>query len=113
MGLDDDFQRLTDGEEKERDQEVTCDCGEENTPTDIPEELEFNEGDAEKKAGAGWNLVSANVGGAAQKKFVQVLLSPRKRMATKQSVRKGGKGGGSKQVEANGPSNPKPFSKSK
>lgn len=62
---------------------------------------------AEKKPGLRKPLFS--VAGGNNSKFVQVLMSPRKRAPAKQSLRRGG---GAKQVEEKGSSHPKQLPKS-
>ncbi|KAL0734738.1 hypothetical protein Bca4012_010948 [Brassica carinata] len=101
--MEDGFENLTDGDGKdeiqEENREVVAECEQGGT------ELKQGEEDAEKKAGARKQLFLAAAGGTSTKKFVNVLLSPRKRATGKQVARKGGS---SKQQEDKGPSNPKP-----
>ncbi|KAG2314568.1 hypothetical protein Bca52824_017690 [Brassica carinata] len=103
--MEDGFENLTDGDGKdeiqEENREVVAECEQGGTG----EELKQGEEDAEKKAGARKQLFLAAAGGTSTKKFVNVLLSPRKRATGKQVARKGGS---SKQQEDKGPSNPKP-----
>ncbi|KAG2299375.1 hypothetical protein Bca52824_035847 [Brassica carinata] len=101
--MEDGFENLTDGDGKdeiqEENREVVAECEQGGT------ELKQGEEDAEKKAGARKQLFLAAAGGTSTKKFVNVLLSPRKRATGKQVARKGGS---SKQQKDKGPSNPKP-----
>ncbi|KAF2605327.1 hypothetical protein F2Q70_00025307 [Brassica cretica] len=108
VDLDDEFQSLTDGEEKEKMQDKGDDIREEDSVIVSGAAMEEGAGDAEKKVCSRKQLFVSTAGGAANKKFVQVLLSPRKRTNVKQNPRKTG---GSKQVEAKGPLHPKPFTK--
>ncbi|CAF2063394.1 unnamed protein product [Brassica napus] len=64
----------------------------------------------EKKVAPRKPLFSGNVG-VHTKKFTQVLMSPRKCVAPKQTGRKGGGGGGAKKMEDKGPLNPKQLPK--
>ncbi|KAG2298914.1 hypothetical protein Bca52824_035386 [Brassica carinata] len=106
--VEDEFENLTDREEKDKDQEEPREMLEEGKQGDLLRGMELVAGDAEKKDGARKQMFLAAAGGAVKKKFAQVLLSPRKHTTAKHHARKGGN---SKQVEEKGPSNPKPTSK--
>ncbi|KAH0935447.1 hypothetical protein HID58_012564 [Brassica napus] len=107
LELDDEFQNLTDGEGKDIDQVDQVEA-KEVADDDMAGDIGEGKGATvvEKKPGLRKPLFSVAVGNNS--KFAQVLLSPRKRAAAKQSLRKGG---GTKQVEEKGSSYPKQLPK--
>lgn len=104
LELVDEFQNLTDGEDKEVSKDDASGDLEESLVLGNTEGLESTTTAGEKKAGTRKQLFSIAAGGNNMKKFAQVLHSPCKRTTVKQGVRKGG---GAKQAEEKGPSHPK------
>ena len=108
LEFEDEFQDLTDGEDKIMTQEGATEATEENA---LVRDTADTEAPAmEKKVAPRKPLFSGNVG-VHTKKFTQVLMSPRKCVAPKQTGRKGGGGGGAKKMEDKGPLNPKQLPK--
>ncbi|KAH0903208.1 hypothetical protein HID58_042711, partial [Brassica napus] len=104
LELADEFQNLTDGEGKDMDQVEAKEFVEEDMTSGIAEGMVTAA--AEKMPGLRKPLFS--VAGGNNSKFVQFLMSPRKRAPAKQSLCKGG---GAKQVEEKGSSHPKQLPK--
>ncbi|KAF3500495.1 hypothetical protein F2Q69_00044354 [Brassica cretica] len=103
LELAEEFQNLTDGEGKYMGQVEATEAVEDDMISDNAERTVTAA--AEKKTGLRKPLFS--VAGGSNSKFVQVLMSPRKRAPSKQ-VRKGG---GARPVEEKGPSHPKQLPK--
>ncbi|KAG2247639.1 hypothetical protein Bca52824_087267 [Brassica carinata] len=104
LGHADEFQNLTDGEGKDMNQVEAKEFVEEDMTSGIAEGTVTAA--AEKKPGLRKPLFS--VAGGNNSKFVQFLMSPRKRSPAKQSLCKEG---GAKQVEEKGSSHPKQLPK--
>ncbi|KAF8117969.1 hypothetical protein N665_0007s0018 [Sinapis alba] len=104
----DDFPNLIDGELEDT-EKLQDRCDEIAVESKVSENEEGSGlviGERENKMGAHKKLFMSDAGGATKKRLVQALISPRKRPTTKQV---NCQGGGAKQTDEKGPSNPNLF----